>query len=41
VVRGETLYRVRMGPYADQAAAQAIAQRLASRGYLTVVVPDR
>ncbi len=41
VVRGETLYRVRMGPYPDQVAAQAAARRLATRGYLTVVVPDR
>jgi rare lipoprotein A len=41
VVRGETLYRVRTGPYPDQAAARAMAHRLATRGYLTVVVPDR
>jgi len=41
VVRGETVYRVRMGPYWDQGAAQAAAQQLASRGYLTVVLPDR
>jgi len=40
VVRGETLYRVRMGPYPDQVAAQAAARRLAGQGYLTVVVPD-
>jgi rare lipoprotein A len=41
VMRGETLYRVRLGPYPDQVAAQAVAKRLAGRGYLTVVVVDR
>jgi peptidoglycan lytic transglycosylase len=41
VVRAQTMYRVRMGPYPDQAAAAAAAQRLAARGYLTVVVPER
>ena len=41
VVRGETLYRVRLGPYPDQVAAQAVAKGLAGRGYLTVVVIDR
>jgi len=41
VVGGETLYRVRMGPYPDRLAARAAAQRLAGRGYLTVVVADR
>ncbi len=39
-VRGETLSRVRMGPYPDRTAARAAAQRLASQGYPTVVVAD-
>ena len=38
IVGSETLYRVRIGPYPDQPQAQAVARRLAEKGYLTVVV---
>jgi len=37
---GETVYRVRVGPYPDRSSAQAAARRLASRGYLTLVVAE-
>jgi rare lipoprotein A len=37
-VRGDTLFRVRLGPYPDRQTAQAAAQRLAGRGYRAVVV---
>jgi rare lipoprotein A len=37
-VGGETLYRVRLGPYADQPAARVAAERLAARGYTTIVI---
>jgi rare lipoprotein A len=35
---GETLYRVRLGPYADRPAARVAAERLAARGYTTIVI---
>lgn len=38
VVDRETFYRVRVGSYADRAAARAAAERLAGRGYRAVVV---
>ena len=41
VMGGQTFYRVRIGPYKDRVAAEAGAQRLAARGYFTVVVSDR
>ncbi len=41
LVHGETLYRVRVGPYHDRAAARVAAHRLASRGFVAVVVTDR
>ena len=41
VVGGQTFYRVRIGPYPDRVAAEAGAQRLAARGYFSVVVSDR
>jgi rare lipoprotein A len=37
-VWGDTLFRVRMGPYSDRQAARAAAQRLAGRGHRAVVV---
>lgn len=37
-VGGDVFYRVRVGPYADRQAARGAAQRLASRGYRSVVV---
>jgi rare lipoprotein A len=38
-VADEVYYRVRLGPYAGRAAAQAAAGRLAAAGHLAVVVP--
>jgi len=38
---GQTVYRVRLGPYGDRVAAEKEAQRLAARGYFGVVVSDR
>jgi rare lipoprotein A len=35
---GEKLYRVRLGPYADRPAARVAAERLAARGYTTIVI---
>lgn len=36
---GDAIYRVRVGPYPDRAAAKAGAERLAALGYRVVVVP--
>jgi rare lipoprotein A len=36
---GHAIYRVRVGPYPDRAAAEAGAKRLAALGYRVVVVP--
>jgi rare lipoprotein A len=41
VVAGETLYRVRLGPFPDKLTAQSAADRLAARGYLAVIIPER
>lgn len=41
VVAGQTFYRVRIGPYPDRVAAETGAQRLAARGYFSVVVSER
>ena len=37
-VGGETVYRVRIGAYADRAQATAAARDLATRGYQALVV---
>ena len=37
-VRGDTFFRVRLGPYPDRQTARAAAQRLAGRGHRAVVV---
>jgi rare lipoprotein A len=37
-VGGEKLFRVRLGPYADRPAACVAAERLAARGYTTIVI---
>lgn len=36
-VAGETLYRVRLGPYPDRSQAAAAAQSLATRGFPTLI----
>ena len=41
VLGGQTFYRVRIGPYPDRVAAETGAQRLAARGYFSVVVSER
>jgi rare lipoprotein A len=40
LVGHEVYYRVRLGPYAGRAAAEAVAGRLAAAGYPAVVVPS-
>ena len=35
---GERFFRVRLGPYADRPAARVAAERLAARGYTTIVI---
>jgi rare lipoprotein A len=40
MVGDEVYYRVRLGPYAGRAAAEAAAGRLASAGYPVLVVPS-
>ncbi len=37
---GKTLHRVRVGPEADKASAEQVAQRLKGRGLPATVVPN-